>query len=425
MTTRTCDCPHPYPVCVCAEGHQGAALVRRSKFASSLAGWPSPARPSGGAAPDPARIRVGIVGACAHSGGAEQWMLSLLDHCDKTCIDWRGVAVAYAHEVNGRIVQELGRRAPFGGGRAHVDRLYRECDVVVSWGIAAEDQRLPPRPRPCSVILVSHSHGTSCPWTERVFARAELADVLVGVSAAALPPIAEAQRGRAVVIRNCYEPARVTPDGTREPLRRAWGVRPGEIVVGFLGRLVPEKDPGRLLDLVEAQPRVRGAFVGWGIEERSLKAQAAARGLGDRVVFAGPVDRPGPSLAAFDWFLLPSLGESCAIAVLEAWAASVPVIATPVGVAEEHPELVRGVPAAPTGAQLARALEADLADPDGTARRVAEARALAEREYGPERFGREWTALLEQSAPVAAQTRVRRARKPRVPLGTRQCATCP
>lgn len=39
---RNCKCTHRFPVCACTEGHAGAALYRRSRTLSSLAGWPAP-----------------------------------------------------------------------------------------------------------------------------------------------------------------------------------------------------------------------------------------------------------------------------------------------------------------------------------------------------------------------------------------------
>jgi hypothetical protein len=38
---RPCDCPHSFPVCACFEGLSGAPLEARSRWLSSLAGWPA------------------------------------------------------------------------------------------------------------------------------------------------------------------------------------------------------------------------------------------------------------------------------------------------------------------------------------------------------------------------------------------------
>ena len=66
-----------------------------------------------------------------------------------------------------------------------------------------------------------------------------------------------------------------------------------------------------------------------------LKARAAALGVADRLSFSGPLPPGSPALLseyrAADAFALPSRHEPFGIAVLEAWAAGVPVAASRVG----------------------------------------------------------------------------------------------
>jgi len=40
--TRTCACPHGFPLCCCALGVAGDELLDRSRLASDHAGWPGP-----------------------------------------------------------------------------------------------------------------------------------------------------------------------------------------------------------------------------------------------------------------------------------------------------------------------------------------------------------------------------------------------
>ena len=54
-------------------------------------------------------------------------------------------------------------------------------------------------------------------------------------------------------------------------------------------------------------------------------------GLAERVTFAGFVDRPGSVLGELDVYVLTSDTEQMPIAVLEAMAAGLPVLATDVG----------------------------------------------------------------------------------------------
>lgn len=107
-------------------------------------------------------------------------------------------------------------------------------------------------------------------------------------------------------------------------------------VIGFLARLEPQKDPLRLVEAAAQQPFPGTvAIVGSGELEAEVREAIAARGLQDRVVqlpFVPPVER---HLLGFDLLVLPSLWESLPLAVLEAMACGLPVIATDVGGVEE------------------------------------------------------------------------------------------
>lgn len=87
--------------------------------------------------------------------------------------------------------------------------------------------------------------------------------------------------------------------------------------------------------LIEALAQVEGAgllLVGSGECRRELEAQVAARGLGDRVRFAGELDDDAlaSAYAAADAFALPSLdrGEAFGLVLLEAMRAGLPVAAS-------------------------------------------------------------------------------------------------
>jgi hypothetical protein len=44
--TRSCSCPHGFPLCACFEGLTGVALLDRSRWLSALAGWPARVDPA-------------------------------------------------------------------------------------------------------------------------------------------------------------------------------------------------------------------------------------------------------------------------------------------------------------------------------------------------------------------------------------------
>jgi glycosyltransferase involved in cell wall biosynthesis len=105
----------------------------------------------------------------------------------------------------------------------------------------------------------------------------------------------------------------------------------------YIGRIAREKGLYETLQGVrlahELGVDARITVVGGGAEEPRLRRYAHALGIGSRVTFAGPVfgeDKVG-LLAGADLMLLPSYSEGLPYALLEAMAAGVPVIATPVG----------------------------------------------------------------------------------------------
>jgi colanic acid/amylovoran biosynthesis glycosyltransferase len=140
----------------------------------------------------------------------------------------------------------------------------------------------------------------------------------------------------------------------------------------FVGRLVAEKGLPILIDalarLRARRPGIRLTIVGAGREGTGLEARARAEGLGDHVRFTG-YQRPeqvGEWLRTADVFVLPSLAEGVPVAVMEAMASVLPVVATYVGgLSELVEDGVNGylVPAAAPGA-LADRIESLLDDPE-------------------------------------------------------------
>lgn len=163
--------------------------------------------------------------------------------------------------------------------------------------------------------------------------------------AACIHALCEAERDaiRAYGIR---VPVAVVPNGVDPAiadgpvLRPAWADRvpAGSRIMLFLSRIHPKKG---LAALIEAMAVAGGAdavqwhlvVAGWnqGGHQQELEALVAARGLGGRVHFVGPVfgEEKRASLAAADAFVLPSLSEGLPMAVLEAWAFRLPVLMTP------------------------------------------------------------------------------------------------
>jgi glycosyltransferase involved in cell wall biosynthesis len=134
------------------------------------------------------------------------------------------------------------------------------------------------------------------------------------------------------------------------------------VVFGFVGRFVPIKNIPLLIaafaDVHAQLPESRLLLVGDGDERAAVEAQVAARGLRGAVAFGGWRDDLSALYREIDVLVLTSLNEGTPVAVIEAMAAALPVVATDVGgVADVVEDGVTGV-LVPSGsvAELAAAM---------------------------------------------------------------------
>lgn len=187
-------------------------------------------------------------------------------------------------------------------------------------------------------------------------------------------------------------------------------------VIGNVARLVPQKGQRTIVEaaplILERHPRARFVLVGDGESRAELKQAVAADGLSDRFRFLGERDDVPGLLASFDVFVLPSRFEGLCYAVIEAQAAGVPVVATPVGgVRENVRDGETGIVVPPDEpAALAAAVNRLLDDP-AEARRLADAardRALSR--YAVARMVSETIALYE--APTRGRSDAPTGRRP-------------
>jgi sugar transferase (PEP-CTERM/EpsH1 system associated) len=140
-------------------------------------------------------------------------------------------------------------------------------------------------------------------------------------------------------------------------------------VVGTVARLAPEKGLDRLVEafgqLARRHDSMRLVIAGGGREAQSLTEQAHRLGLADRVSFPGHQSRPESVLVTLDIFVLPSLTEGIPLALLEAMAVGLPVVATSVGgVPDVVEDGISGILVPPDDpAALARAIDGLASDP--------------------------------------------------------------
>jgi glycosyltransferase involved in cell wall biosynthesis len=117
-----------------------------------------------------------------------------------------------------------------------------------------------------------------------------------------------------------------------------WRVRltkghPAERLLLYVGRLSHEKNIGKLRSVLEGVQGVRLALVGDGPARRELEEEFA----GTRTVFTGVLqgEELAAAFASADAFVFPSTTETLGIAMIEALASGLPVLAARAGAAGE------------------------------------------------------------------------------------------
>lgn len=225
--------------------------------------------------------------------------------------------------------------------------------------------------RRAGVPIIGVSRGwTGCTW------RVKLYDFVDGLSLRWMDAVVCVSEGQAVkvrrfgvapsrlhVIRNAIRTERfANPDPSyRQKLERLFPV-PVRHIVGAAGRLSPEKGFDQLVTAAvtvgRERPDVGIVIFGAGPRHESLQEQITRLGVKERVILAGFRSDLDAWIPALDALTLPSYTEGLPNVVLEAFAARVPVVATPVaGTPEVVDEGVSGYLVPPgDAAALARRL---------------------------------------------------------------------
>ena len=197
----------------------------------------------------------------------------------------------------------------------------------------------------------------------------------------------------------------------KSDLLAQFGRPANSLVLGTVGRLSPVKDHSNLLQAMQ-QLRAAGRavelfVVGDGETRSSLEALARTLNIGECVRFLGMRHDVAQLLPAFDVFVLSSISEGYSLALVEAAAAALPIVATRVGGNADI--VVDGATGLLVPAQDAAALAAAVArlDDDGALRERmgATGRQWALRHGTVDAMGRAYLALYEDPSTEALRRR--------------------
>lgn len=192
---------------------------------------------------------------------------------------------------------------------------------------------------------------------------------------------------RVTCVRSAVDAAPYLIDYDKAGFRASLGLAPDTPVAGMVAQLIPRKGHRYLLkaleDVLPRHPNLRVLIFGRGPLESELKQIIADHGLSAHVCMMGFVDNLPQILGCLDLLIHPADMEGLGVALLQAAAARVPIIASRSG---GMPEVVRdgenGLLIAPGDVPaLAAAINRLLDDADLRRRAGAAGRALILREF--------------------------------------------
>ncbi len=192
-------------------------------------------------------------------------------------------------------------------------------------------------------VIVAHEHWSSKAkrevWVDRLLYR--LTDRILVPSHASKQLVMEMEGIPARyldVTYNGVDISRFRPGAEAAAVRQELGIAPEDVVIGTVGRLSADKGGQDDLlwavsELRKSHPQARLLIIGDGPLRPDLEKYATQLGMLDTgaALFTGTRNDVDRLLGAMDVFVLPSHKEALPIAVLEAMAMCLPVIATRVG----------------------------------------------------------------------------------------------
>jgi glycosyltransferase involved in cell wall biosynthesis len=289
-----------------------------------------------------------------------------------------------ASSVDPRWLVRLRRRL----GQGDVDVVHVHSPLVAS-GTRLVVRALPARRRPALVYTEHNRWEQYEPLTRHLnHLTYGLDDWQLAVSGGVRDSIHRSRRARVQVLVHGIDVAAVAAGAAgRDEVRASWGVGPETVVVGTVANLRTEKAYPDLVDaagrVVAASPGREVVFVaiGQGPLEAEIGAAVRSSGLGDRFRLLGYRPDATSLMAGFDLFVLASHHEGLPVALMEAQALGLPVVATAVGgVPEAVEHEVSGLLVEPgQPAALAAAVLTLAGDPGRRARMGEAAREQARR----------------------------------------------
>jgi glycosyltransferase involved in cell wall biosynthesis len=226
--------------------------------------------------------------------------------------------------------------------------------------------------------------------------------VSTDVKEAILDTLGSSVENKVTVISNAVDLERYRKPVNKQRIRGALGLA-GDLCLMLVVAMLREQKGHRYLIEAAARvvprfPNLHLLFVGDGALKEELLAQTNALGLGKNIHFLGVRSDIPDLLAVSDYFVLPSLWEGMPVALFEAMASGLPVIATEVSGSKQVIEPgVTGMLIPPGDSQkLAEAIVEILSHPEQAAAMGWAAQRRVNEEYSASKQVKEHIALYRR-----------------------------
>ena len=298
-------------------------------------------------------IKVACIMGKWHGGGVESVVMNYYRNIDRTKIQFDFFCDADSTRIPYDEIEKLNGRVivipPYQKMPKYFKTLVQEFKqggykIVHSHITAMSFFSLAAAKKAGVPVRIAHAHSTSSPheWKKNIIKN--LLRPLSKINATHYFACSEVaakwlfgertfRSNKITLLHNAIDLSRFSfNEKSREEIRKEFKIEKDTVVLGHIGRFMPQKNHEFLIDIFNEYHKLNKNSVlflaGAGPLEGAVREKVSALGLSESVIFAGQRKDADKLYMAFDVFLLPSLYEGLAVVAVEAQASGVPVLAS-------------------------------------------------------------------------------------------------
>ena len=272
-------------------------------------------------------------------GGGEVWVRQAITQLDRSIYEPHVALISGTDEKFQQSLIDLGTTIEDLSGPAGRDRAlkcliesenYSIIHFYNSFGIYRVLQEAWSQGFRCRIVETVHSELSWSDSMSKVSTRGEHVAVISAVSNKMGRKLLQTGNKNVAVIPQLIDWERFNVPRSKKILDEL-NIH-GDFVVGFVGRLSPEKNIPVILHCAQSMPEASFVIVGEGPQRQPLEQMASQL---KNVHFVGARSDVEKFYAAFDLLMLPSVMEGMPLVILEAMMAGTPIVASDVGAISE------------------------------------------------------------------------------------------